>query len=63
MTLALAYDIDAIAKRAHLLPANWQTRLPENSTPYTSTIVFLVRKGNPWKIQDWNDLLKPGIRS
>src|ERR1700749_714955 len=50
VTLALAYDIDSIAKRAKLLPPNWQSRLPENSTPYTSTIVFLVRKGNPWKI-------------
>jgi len=61
VTLALAYDIDEIAARAHLLPANWQTRLPNNSTPYTSTIVFLVRKGNPWKIRDWPDLVKPGI--
>ena len=47
VTLALAYDIDAIAQRAQLLPTNWQSRLPDNSTPYTSTIVFLVRKGNP----------------
>ncbi|HEX7759121.1 MAG TPA: sulfate ABC transporter substrate-binding protein [Caulobacteraceae bacterium] len=61
VTLALAYDIDEIATRARLLPANWQTRLPNNSTPYTSTIVFLVRKGNPWKIRDWPDLVKPGI--
>jgi sulfate/thiosulfate transport system substrate-binding protein len=61
VTLALAADIDEIAKRAKLLPANWQTRLPQNSTPYTSTIVFLVRKGNPWKIRDWGDLVKPGI--
>ena len=61
VTLALAYDIDAIAQRAKLLPANWQTRLPDNSTPYTSTIVFLVRKGNPWGIHDWADMLKPGI--
>ena len=61
-TLALAADIDAIAKRAGLLPADWQKRLPENSSPYTSTIVFLVRKGNPWKIKDWNDLVKPGIQ-
>jgi len=61
VTLALAYDIDSIAKRAHLLPENWQTRLPENSTPYTSTIVFLVHRGNPWKIQGWADILKPGI--
>jgi sulfate transport system substrate-binding protein len=61
VTLALASDIDEIAARARLLPANWQTRLPQNSTPYTSTIVFLVRKGNPWKIRDWSDLIKPGI--
>jgi sulfate/thiosulfate transport system substrate-binding protein len=61
VTLALAYDIDEIAEKAKLLPANWQTRLPNNSTPYTSTIVFLVRKGNPWKIKDWGDLVKPGI--
>ncbi|HEY2032934.1 MAG TPA: sulfate ABC transporter substrate-binding protein [Rhizomicrobium sp.] len=61
VTLALAYDIDAIAQRAQLLPANWQKRLPDNSTPYTSTIVFLVRKGNPWKIKDWPDLVRPGV--
>jgi sulfate/thiosulfate-binding protein len=61
VTLALAYDIDAISKNSGLLPANWQARLPEHSTPYTSTIVFLVRKGNPWKIKDWPDLVKPGI--
>lgn len=61
VTLALAADIDEIAKRAKLLPANWQSRLPNNSTPYTSTIVFLVRKGNPWKIRDWPDLIKPGV--
>jgi sulfate/thiosulfate-binding protein len=61
VTLALAYDIDSIAQRARLLPTNWQTRLPENSTPYTSTIVFLVRKGNPWRIHTWTDILKPGI--
>ena len=61
VTLALAYDIDEIAARAKLLPANWQSRLPNNSTPYTSTIVFLVRKGNPWKIRDWGDLVKGGI--
>jgi sulfate transport system substrate-binding protein len=60
VTLALAYDIDAIAKTAKLLPDNWQSRLPDNSTPYTSTIVFLVHKGNPKKIHDWNDLVKPG---
>src|ERR1700743_1772213 len=62
VTLALAADIDAIAKNAKLLPPDWQKRLPEASTPYTSTIVFLVRKGNPWKIKDWPDLLKPGIQ-
>jgi sulfate/thiosulfate-binding protein len=61
VTLALAGDIDEIAARAKLLPANWQSRLPNNSTPYTSTIVFLVRKGNPWKIRDWPDLVKPGV--
>jgi sulfate transport system substrate-binding protein len=61
LTLALAYDIDEIVQKAKLLPANWQSRLPNNSTPYTSTIVFLVRKGNPWKIRDWSDLIKPGI--
>jgi sulfate/thiosulfate-binding protein len=61
VTLALAYDIDEIAQKAKLLPANWQSRLPQNSTPYTSTIVFLVRKGNPWKLKDWGDLIKPGI--
>jgi sulfate/thiosulfate transport system substrate-binding protein len=62
VTLALAYDIDAISQKAQLLPANWQTRLPQNSTPYTSTIVFLVRAGNPWKVHDWPDLVKPGIQ-
>src|ERR1700761_5626716 len=62
VTLALAADIDAIAKNAKLLPPDWQKRLPEGSAPYTSTIVFLVRKGNPWKIKDWNDLVKPGIQ-
>ena len=61
VTLALAADIDQIATQAKLLPADWQKRLPQSSTPYTSTIVFLVRKGNPWKIKDWNDLVKPGI--
>ena len=61
VTLALAYDIDVIADKARLLPANWQTRLPNNSTPYTSTIVFLVRKGNPKHIKDWDDLVKPGV--
>ena len=61
VTLALAYDIDSIAQRSKLLPADWQKRLPENSSPYTSTIVFLVRKGNPKKIKDWPDLLRPGV--
>src|SRR5471032_1466246 len=61
VTLALAYDVDEIASRARLFPANWQSRLPNNSTPYTSTIVFLVRKGNPKHIRDWNDLVRPGI--
>jgi len=61
VTLALAYDIDAISQQAKLLPADWQKRLPNNSTPYTSTIVFLVRKGNPKHIKDWNDVVKPGV--
>jgi len=61
VTLALAYDIDAIAEKGHLLPPDWQKKLPNNSTPYTSTIVFLVRKGNPKKIKDWQDLVRPGI--
>jgi sulfate transport system substrate-binding protein len=61
VTLALAYDIDALATQGKLLPANWQTRLPNNSSPYTSTIVFLVRKGNPKKIKDWADLARPGV--
>jgi sulfate transport system substrate-binding protein len=61
VTLALAYDIDALAEHGGLVPADWQKRLPQNSTPYTSTIVFLVRKGNPKHIKDWNDLVKPGI--
>jgi len=61
VTLALAYDIDALVKQGKLLPANWQSRLPNNSSPYTSTIVFLVRKGNPKKIKDWGDLARPGV--
>jgi sulfate transport system substrate-binding protein len=61
VTLALAYDIDAISENAGLLPRNWQSRLPNNSSPYTSTIVFLVRKGNPKHIKDWNDLVQPGV--
>src|SRR5213082_2102017 len=60
VTLALAYDIDAISQNAGLISADWQKRLPQNSTPYTSTIVFLVRKGNPKNIRDWDDLVKPG---
>jgi sulfate transport system substrate-binding protein len=61
VTLALAADIDAIADKGKLLPANWQSRLPNNSAPYRSTIVFLVRKGNPKGIRDWGDLVKPGV--
>jgi sulfate transport system substrate-binding protein len=61
VTLALAYDIDAIAKKG-LIAKNWQSRLPDNSTPYTSTIVFLVRAGNPKNIKDWGDLVKPGVQ-
>ncbi len=61
VTLALAYDIDAIAEKGKLLPSDWQKRLPNNSTPYTSTIVFLVRRGNPKGIKDWDDLIKPGV--
>jgi len=61
VTLALAYDIDEIAVRGKLIPENWQSRLQNNSSPYTSTIVFLVRKGNPKKIKDWADLIKPGV--
>jgi|SRR5579863_9153611 len=61
VTLALAFDIDEISEQAQLLPADWQKRLPDNSTPYTSTIVLLVRKGNPKHIKDWSDLVRPGI--
>src|SRR5947208_12006187 len=61
VTLALAYDIDAIAQNAKLLPANWQSRLPNDSSPYTSTIIFLVRKGNPKGIKDWDDLVRPAV--
>ena len=61
VTLALAYDVDAIAEKAKLLPKNWQSRLPHNSAPYVSTIGFLVRKGNPKGIKDWDDLVKPGV--
>jgi sulfate/thiosulfate transport system substrate-binding protein len=61
VTLALAADIDAIASQGKLLPLNWQSLLPDNSSPYTSTIVFLVRKGNPKGIHDWGDLVRPGV--
>jgi sulfate/thiosulfate-binding protein len=61
VTLALAYDIDEIARRSKKLPADWQSRLPNNSSPYTSTIVFLVRRGNPKEIRDWGDLVKDGV--
>jgi sulfate transport system substrate-binding protein len=62
VTLAFAYDIDAIAKKAKLLPTDWQKRLPDHSAPYTSTIVFLVRKGNPKHIRDWPDLTRPNVK-
>lgn len=61
VTLALAYDIDAVSSQGKLIPSNWQARLPANSAPYTSTIVFLVRKGNPKHIRDWGDLARPGV--
>lgn len=61
VTLALAYDIDALSQVGKLIPADWQQRLPDNSSPYTSTIVFLVRKGNPKGIKDWDDLARPGV--
>lgn len=61
VTLALAYDIDALQEKGNLVPKDWQKRLPNNSSPYTSTIVFLVKKGNPKKIKDWEDLIKPGV--
>jgi sulfate/thiosulfate transport system substrate-binding protein len=61
VTLALAADIDAIATQGKLLPLNWQSRLPDNSAPYTSTIVFLVRHGNPKGVHDWGDLVRPGL--
>src|ERR1017187_7342125 len=60
-TLALAADIDALNKNGELVPANWQTRFKNNSTPYTSTIVLIVRKGNPKNIKEWSDLIKPGV--
>jgi sulfate transport system substrate-binding protein len=61
VTLALAGDIDALHSHGDLVPANWQSRLPDNSTPYTSTIVFLARRGNPKGIKEWDDLVKPGV--
>ena len=61
VTLALSYDIDEIGAKGKLIPKDWQKRLPHNSSPYTSTIVFLVRKGNPKKIKDWDDIVKPGV--
>lgn len=61
VTLALAYDVDALYEKGKLIPQNWQARLPNNSSPYYSTIVFLVRKGNPKGIKDWDDLAKPGV--
>jgi sulfate transport system substrate-binding protein len=61
VTLALAFDIDAIARRSRLIPADWRDRLPHRSVPFTSTIVFLVRTGNPKRIRDWDDLIRPGI--
>jgi sulfate/thiosulfate-binding protein len=60
-TLALGWDVDALDKQGHLIPDNWASRLPNNSAPYTSTIIFLVRKGNPKNIHDWNDLIRPGV--
>ena len=62
VTLALGYDVDAIAEKSQAIPRDWQAKLPNNSAPYTSTIVFLVRKGNPKGIRDWNDLVRPGIK-
>src|SRR5260221_11267082 len=61
VTLALAYDIDALYEKGKLIPQDWQKRLPNHSAPYTSAIVFLVRKGNPKGIRDWDDLVKPGV--
>jgi sulfate/thiosulfate-binding protein len=61
VTLGLAYDIDAIAEKSGLLPKNWQSLLPDDSAPYTSTVIFLVRKGNPKHIRDWDDLARPGV--
>lgn len=61
VTLGLSYDVDQLYQKAKLIPENWQSRLPNNSAPYTSTMLFLVRKGNPSKIKDWDDLVKPGV--
>jgi sulfate/thiosulfate transport system substrate-binding protein len=61
-TLGSAYDVMQLAQQARLIPANWLTRLPDNSAPYTSTVVFLVRKGNPKNIRDWDDLVRPGVQ-
>ena len=61
VTLALSYDVDGLHENGNLIPADWQKRLPDNSAPYTSTIVFLVRKGNPKQLKDWNDLVKDGV--
>ena len=61
VTLALSYDIDQLSEKGRLIPVDWQKRLKNNSSPYTSTIVFLVRKGNPKNIKDWNDIIKPGV--
>src|SRR5665213_1670010 len=62
VTLALAPDIDAISQRSGLLPAHWESRLPQHSSPYTSTVVFLVRKGNPKHVANWSDLIRPGVQ-
>ena len=62
VTLALAYDIDEIAARGKTLPADWQKKLPHNSTPFASTVAFVVRKGNPKGIKDWNDLVRPDVQ-
>jgi sulfate transport system substrate-binding protein len=62
VTLALAYDVDALSREGQLIPSNWASRFPDNSSPYTSTVVFLVRKGNPKNIRDWGDLTRPGIQ-
>src|SRR5205807_2094839 len=61
VTLALAYDVDAIAEKSGRIAKDWQKRLPDNASPYTSTVVFVVRKGNPQGIRDWDDLIKPGV--